>query len=146
MAILYMTITLLLVLASVNLGHAAEAASDAAVPKNSTKFSEPDCPVCFRVLRASNDLSKKQSISPGTALDRYCSIDTLSVEDSKFCYNIASVKTEVYRLLELRSDVHRVCRKVNTLNSDFCRIKIPKMTTPSGIHVNDRMKRGVIYI
>jgi hypothetical protein len=106
---------------------------------------ETECPVCYRVLRAVNDLGGKQGIPATEAFDRYCDIANLEVEDQKFCYNTANVRRELFRLMELGADEYRVCKKVKSMNPDFCLVKAAKPTN-TGIHLNDRNKRGIIYI
>lgn len=87
----------------------------------------------------------KQGISATAALDKYCEIETLSVEDQKFCYNTATIKKDLYRLMDMGADEYRVCKKVKAINSDFCKVMSTQVPR-TGIQLNDRMKKGIIYI
>ena len=105
---------------------------------------ESECPVCYRVMRATKDLSLKNNIPATSALDSYCEIQSLDTDDSKFCYNTANIRKELFRLIELGADEYRICQKVKSINSDFCKIKSQKLTN-TGIHLNERLKKGIIY-
>ena len=87
----------------------------------------------------------KRGITATAALDKYCEIETLSVEDQKFCYNTATIKKDLYRLMNMGADEFRVCKKVKSINPDFCKV-MATQATRSGIQLNDRMKKGIIYI
>ena len=87
----------------------------------------------------------KQGIAASTALERYCNIATLEVEDQKFCYDIATIGKDLYRLMELGADEYRICKRVKTINPHFCKMKTAK-SSKSGIQLNERNKKGIIYI
>jgi len=108
-------------------------------------FRDSDCPVCIRILRAVQDLSKSQSISNQQALKRYCNVPNLETEDMKFCYNIDPIQQELNRLFQLGADEFRICKKIKSINSDFCLTKEPKKNS-GHIHLNKRLQRGIIYI
>ena len=103
-----------------------------------------DSPVCHRVIKAAVELGAKQGITSAKALDKYCAIATLEVEDQKFCYNIDTIGKDISRLLEMGADEFRVCKKVSSINPDFCTVKIVK-STKTGEQLNDRLKKGIIY-
>lgn len=88
----------------------------------------------------------KQGISATAALDLYCDIETLAVEEQKFCYNTATIKKDLYRLMDMGADEFRVCKKVRAINSDFCKVMTSPHIQRTGIQLNDRMKKGIIYI
>jgi len=89
-------------------------------------------------------MGAKQGITSTKALEKYCSIATLEVGDQKFCYNIDTLGKDISRLLEMGADEFRVCKKVNSINPDFCRAKIVN-STKTGVQLNDRLKKGIIY-
>lgn len=100
--------------------------------------------MCERVIKAAKELGLKQSITSSVALDKYCSIPSIEADDEKFCYNIATLKKDINRLLELGADEARICKKVKAINSDFCKSKTVKVER-TGIQLNERIKRGIIY-
>jgi hypothetical protein len=112
--------------------------------------------VCMRVLRAVKELSAKDStLSVTTALSKYCSIDTLNTEEMKFCYNIDTMKKDLFRLLEFGASNERVCQKVFSTNKDFCQVKIKSTsnkdkTAAASSNSNNKKtpghKKGLIYI
>ena len=106
--------------------------------------------VCARVIRAARDYGKDEGrLAASFALERYCKLGTnLQVEDQQFCYNIDSMKSDIYKLLDYGAKVSRVCKKVKAMNSDFCVTKSSKKTViqSTGIQINERYKRGIIYI
>ena len=102
------------------------------------------CVVCEKVIRASKELGVKQKISVVEALDKYCAIPSIEDGDAKFCYNIASLRTDVNRLLQLGANEFRVCKKVKSINPDFCTAKLAKLER-TGVQINERFKRGIIY-
>ncbi len=104
------------------------------------------CPVCFRVITAIKDFAKDNSISAATSLDRYCSLTNIEVDDQKFCYNIDNIKQDMHRLLDFGASESRICKKIRSINADFCASKKVKVEEPTGIHLNERYKRGIIYI
>ena len=96
--------------------------------------------MCSRVLRAARDITARdgETASVSDVLSRYCSLQTISVEDQKFCYDIENIKGEINRLLTLGASDERICRKVKAINPDFCRSKKIKDKSFS-------RKRGIIY-
>jgi hypothetical protein len=122
--------------------------------------SDTDCPVCLRVLRAVRDLSITQSIPLSNAYQKYCSLSSLEVEDQIFCYNTETIQKDIFRLLNLSADEFRICKKIKSVNSDFCKSKFRSNlnsdskrkevsysdSQKQGIILNNRLQRGVIYI
>lgn len=88
------------------------------------------------------------------AYKKYCALKVLDTEDAQFCYNLENMGADMHRILGLTSDEKRICKKVNKMNTDFC-----KQTKSKGgasvqpatiVEVNAetgtiRRKRGVIY-
>lgn len=72
-------------------------------------------------------------------LNRYCTLQTISVEDQKFCYDIDNIKADISRMLKLGAEDERICRKVKSINPNFCATKTVKDTSFS-------RKKGIIYI
>ena len=112
---------------------------------NKINLDDSDCPVCLRVIRAVRDLSQSQKLSTSKAFDNYCSLSKLEIEDLKFCYNTESIRNSLFRLFDFGADEFRICKRVKKENSDFCKVKIPK-NSDQGVHFNNRLKRGIIYI
>jgi hypothetical protein len=100
--------------------------------------------VCERVIKAAKELAVKQGITASIALEKYCNIPANNVEDEKFCYNVGTAKKDINRLLDLGASEERVCKKVKTINSHFCTAKTVK-SERTGVQVNERLKRGVIF-
>lgn len=73
------------------------------------------------------------------SLNSYCQLQTISVEDQKFCYNIDTIKGDLQRLLSLGANDDRICKKVKSVNPDFC------VTKAIGDKSYSR-KKGIIYI
>ena len=106
---------------------------------------ESDCPICLRIVRTIRDISKSQGISITKAFDNYCKMQGLEVEEQKFCYNVESFQKEVIRLMDLNADEFRVCKKVKSINPDFCATRVtPKAADNESLRQNS--KRGIIYI
>lgn len=100
--------------------------------------------VCDRVLRASRDLAAREAgLSVSQALGKFCSVETLETEDVKFCYNIDTIKKDIYRLLDLGANNDRVCKKVHTINSDFCRVRHSSSTPTIGSMTSDENKSEI---
>lgn len=57
------------------------------------------------------------------ALSKYCAVESLDVDHTKFCYNIDTIKKDLSRILDLGATNDRVCRKVLAVNKDFCQSK-----------------------
>lgn len=93
----------------------------------------------MRTLRAVRELSKDGGkVDLFSALMRYCALQTISSEAQQFCYNIASAKGDIERLMRLGAEDKRICHKVYSINSDFCKeTRRPATSNP---------KRGLIYI
>ena len=66
---------------------------------------ESECPVCYRVLRAMKDMKSKNNMTMRDAFNKYCEIDSLEVDDSKFCYNTANIRNELFRLIDLGNSI-----------------------------------------
>lgn len=104
--------------------------------------------VCNRVLRAAKDFAKQNSdLTVSEALEGYCKLEHISIEDQKFCYDIDSIKSEIKRLLTLGADDDRICKKVQSINPHFCTKKTTKKSDDNlAAYVPARTKRGIIYI
>lgn len=113
--------------------------------KSQTTDLDRECPVCLRVLRAAKDFGKSRGMKVSEALNLYCTLKEIEVEDQKFCYNTDNVRTNLNKLLDLGADESRVCKKVSAINPDFCKVMTKKVGL-DGIHKNDRLIRGIIYI
>lgn len=109
-----------------------------------TSKADSECPVCLRIMRAIKDLSKSQSIPMANALKKYCGMQSLEVEDEKFCYNTDTFKKDIDRLLGLNADEFRICKKVKSINPDFCQVKVA--TKKEEFSISQNSKRGIIYI
>jgi hypothetical protein len=67
---------------------------------------------------------KKEKTTSFEALYRYCSLQNLAIEDAKFCYNIDTIKGEINRMMTLGANDERICKKIKSINPDFCLSKI----------------------
>jgi hypothetical protein len=67
---------------------------------------------------------KKEKSTSFDALYRYCSLQNLAIEDAKFCYNIDTIKGEINRMMTLGANDERICKKIKSVNPDFCLSKI----------------------
>ena len=102
--------------------------------------------VCTRVLRGARDSAKQSQIGVVEALEDYCKLQNINVEDQKFCYNIDTMKSDINRLLRLGADDDRICKKVKAVNPHFCLSKTAKSEDTTAAYVPSRTKRGIIYI
>lgn len=98
--------------------------------------------VCLRVIQASLGL-KKDISSASKAFERYCGLKTLDTSEQKFCYDVAPLKQELHRLLDVGIDAKRLCKKINKINPDFC--KAPKRQKQVERISTSRFVKGVIY-
>jgi len=112
----------------------------------SNNFEEKDCPICFRVLRAVKDISRKQHLSVETSFEKFCLVSSLEVEEQKFCYNMDPLRLELNRLFKFGADDIRICKKIAAINSDFCRAKDTSKATENPQLNSKRKHRGIIYI
>ena len=81
------------------------------------------------------------------ALDKYCALKSLDVEDEQFCYNIENMRGDINRMLDMGADEKRTCKKVKSFNPHFCTSGENKLKQKAPVHVNDNFKqRGVIFI
>ena len=81
-------------------------------------------------------------------MERYCNLSNLPVDEQKFCYDIDPIKQELERLLEYGADEIRICKKVKSINPDFCKsnLVISSTSISSNEHKNLLKKTiGVIY-
>ncbi len=74
------------------------------------------------------------------SLERYCKLDNLAVEDSKFCYDINTIQQEITRLLKFGASDERICKKLKAINPDFCITKTVLQEKSFS------RKKGIIYI
>lgn len=93
-------------------------------------------------MKSVKSYAASQSIKNSEAFDKYCALSTLDVDEQKFCYNTDTLRKDILRLLDLGADESRLCKKVKTINPDFCLVKTPKVS-PSNQFVSK--KRGIIY-
>ena len=42
------------------------------------------------------------------------------MDEQKFCYDIENIQISINRLLDLGADEFRICRKIKSINPDFC--------------------------
>ena len=112
------------------------------------------------MIKAARDHAKAQ-VPPtpaSKALEKYCTLgSSLSTEEQQFCYNTENVRGDLNRMLDMGADETRVCKKVRSMNPDFCVSKSSRRTdgakeghkatssTGSGGD-RSRSKRGIIYI
>ncbi len=90
--------------------------------------------------------------------DRYCSLSSITVDETQFCYNTNGLKAEIHRMLDLGAKPERICKKVRSVNPDFCTtkesdfisfaIENPDSEALSALSnsTNFKAKRGFIYI
>ena len=101
--------------------------------------------VCLRVIRAIRR-ELKNSESSAKYLDRYCSLKQLPVDEQKFCYNTDTIRRELVRLIDMGADENRVCKKLNSINPDFCTSKLAETSSlEASKDMNKNKKRGIIY-
>ena len=110
-----------------------------------TNFEEKDCPICFRVLRAVKDISRKQHLSVEESFEKFCLVSSIEVEEQKFCYNMDPLRLELNRLFKFGADDIRICKKIAAINSDFCLAKNTSKAAENP-HLSERKHRGIIYI
>ena len=94
-------------------------------------------------MKSIKSYAASQSIKNSEAFEKYCVIPTLDVEEQKFCYNTDTLRMDILRLLDLGADENRLCKKVKSINPDFCLVKTQKVTINSDVVSK---KRGIIYI
>ena len=132
---------------SISYNSLVSASNNAAIHDSSVSARQEGlCPICFRVIKAARDYAKAHTLPTSIALEKYCAVTNIEVEEQKFCYNIDNMKRDINKLLEYGADESRICKKINSINPDFCVIKQTKPSVPAGIHINERYKRGIIYI
>mmetsp|Transcript_24530 Transcript_24530/g.24771 ORF Transcript_24530/g.24771 Transcript_24530/m.24771 type:complete len:130 (-) Transcript_24530:64-453(-) len=102
-----------------------------------------DCPVCMRVFKAIKDLAKADSVLPSKSMDRFCSLPTIDVEEQQLCYNIEPFKRDIIRILDVGADESRLCKKIKSVNSNFCSLASTKRE--QRVHQHDKYVRGIIY-
>lgn len=108
-------------------------------------FVEKDCAICFRVLRAVKDISRRQQLSVQEAFTKFCLVPSIEVEEQKFCYNMDPLRQELNRLFKFGADDIRICKKIAAINSDFCLAKDTSKAAENP-HPDRRKNRGIIYI
>ncbi len=105
-----------------------------------------NCPICNRVIRAVNYFSIKNNVKADVALDKYCKLTSLEVDEQRFCYNIETIKSDINRMLLMQADENRVCKKVNSINPDWCTVKQVKGDSDDkNKNTLPSKTRGVIY-
>ena len=81
--------------------------------------------------------------SGAEAFEKYCSLDTLPVDELKFCYDVDSFKQDVLKLLNFGADEKRICKKVHSTNHNFCAVKKKDAVLPGTRAFKNA--RGIIY-
>lgn len=87
---------------------------------------------------------------------QFCSLgEGLLVEEEKFCYDSQSFLEEINRLVKLGANSERICRRIHSINPDFCasmQYKRSSLTSTASIDTHGPLstsqrttKRGVIY-
>lgn len=99
--------------------------------------------VCVRMMKSIKSYASAQGIKNSEGFEKYCAIPTLDVDEQKFCYNTDTLRMDILRLLDLGADENRLCKKVKSINPDFCLVKAPKI---SPVNEFVSKKRGIIYI
>jgi hypothetical protein len=89
--------------------------------------------------------SNQNKVSMSTALDKYCALKVLDVEDQQFCYNIDTMRGDINRLLDMGADETRVCKKVRSINPDFCSNEKKDRKKKTAVHINQSQRRGIIF-
>ncbi len=144
MAFLIVTLLLLLFIAT-NVASAAAAATPRVVVEDEL-VAPVNCPICNRVIRAVNYFSIKNNVKADVALDKYCKLTSLEVDEQRFCYNIETIKSDINRMLLMQADENRVCKKVNSINPDWCTVKQVKgESDDKNKNTLPSKTRGVIY-
>lgn len=106
---------------------------------------------CLKVLKAVKEMSismnnqDKTSISLSAALDKYCALSALDVDDQQFCYNIETMRGDINRLLDMGADETRVCKKVRSINPHFCSGEKKQSKEKKTVHVNQSQRKGIIF-
>ena len=102
--------------------------------------------VCDRVLKTITELSSSQGIAKQLAYQNYCGLNNLENQEAKFCYDTNSMTSEIFRMMSMKADDKRICKKIKKVNPNFCTgSKVTKPVEPNA-HLNERHKRGIIYI
>ncbi len=105
-------------------------------------FNETQCPVCFRVVKASKSLGESTNTKPSISFEKYCALASLPVDEMKFCYDIDSFKRDLMKLFDFGADEGRICKRVFKENPNFCAIKKKAVDLPG---TRDRKNaRGII--
>lgn len=111
-------------------------------------------------------------MSTSAAFDRYCALGehVLQGDEQKFCYDTSSIRKDLHRLMDLGADARRICKRVRSVNSDFCSGRVSFSAGAAelsgdvrrdpvdshentgvrsknlGVHLNERNKKGIIFI
>ncbi len=83
------------------------------------------------------------------ALTKYCQLQSISVEDQQFCYNIDTMMKELSRLIVLGATDERICKRVKATNPHFCSAKVSYATQESTVKIHSEtgsVKKGVIFM
>jgi len=126
--------------ASVDVGKDVKGSSAAASPSSKVAWNvHEECPICMRVIASAKETAKMQSILPSVALGKFCDLGSkgrsLEVADEKFCYDVMTMSTTLFRQLDLGGTADRCCKRVYQMNPDFCRRK----DTNAGRRQNDML-------
>jgi hypothetical protein len=98
----------------------------------------------MRIMKSAIDLKKKQGGKVSDAYSRYCKLKTLDTSEEKFCYDLEPLHKEVFRILDLGADASRVCKKVKSINAEFCKSRSVSKTLDNQRYEKNK-KRGIIY-
>ena len=74
------------------------------------------------------------------------------VDEQRFCYNIETVKLDLNRMLLMNADENRICKKVKSINPEWCTAKQAVYKSTASISNKDKKDnvvsgkgRGVIF-
>ena len=99
----------------------------------------------IKILMKDSGKNEKDKNVVAKEFKNYCSIEELSVDDAKFCYDTENIRNEILRLFELGADSIRICKRVAKLNPDFC-YSSSKTREALEESKDNKLKRGIIYI
>ena len=99
--------------------------------------------MCYRVVRAARKLGAASNESGADAFVRYCTLESLPVDEAKLCYDVDSFKQDILNLFNYGADENRICKKVHSINYNFCSVK-KKDTILPGTR-SHRNARGIIF-
>lgn len=99
--------------------------------------------MCYRVVRAARKLGGSSKTAGAEAFQKYCMLENLAVDELKFCYDVDSFKQDIIKLFNFGADENRICKKVHSINLNFCAVKKKDAVLPGTRAFKNA--RGVIY-